>query len=461
MDAAALKTFLTRYRMLDAEDLSVLESAGNDAETLDLAVERGLIDSQLVQDAIALLEDGLPKGLEPHLKGLVLLQEIGRGASGRVFRAWQPKLRRIVAVKVMPRASLADEKAKTRFVREARIAARLSHPSLVRALDIGSAGESVYIILEYVEGESLQARLQADGPLSISDTLWIGKGVADGLAYAAANGIAHRDIKPANVQLTSDGVKILDLGLARPEGESELTLPMMAVGTPAYISPEQARGETMITPQADVYALGVLIFRCIAGKHPFKAIDGADMLRAHVERMPPAMTSVSKECPDALSELVEQMMAKSPDDRPTAAQVAGHLRLLLTQIEGSPEKRSTSARRRPTKGISTTLPVHQPSAPASGSTRLIAVAAVCLLLGGALAWFLRPLGEERSNEDIQKIQQLEKSLQELKDARAQDAHWKETLERIRESQVPPDRSDKAIADRVRQGLADNEKRFDE
>lgn len=319
--------FLIEHGLLTAEEIQRLRRAYPDTDLLAAASIEGLLSSSVCVDLGHMLSE--PPRHQP-IPGILLLQEVGRGARGTVYRAWQIALRRLVAVKTLPREFLRTKEERGRFIREARIAARLEHPALVRAYDIGSADEFVYIVLEYAEGESLMERLNREGTLNADQTMQISMGIAEGLAFAAANGIAHRDIKPANIQLTpGGGVKILDLGLARPAGESELTQPLKVHGTPGYISPEQARGDASLTPAVDVYALGVLMFRCLTGRLPFEAADNAGMLLAHVEQTAPDVREHARGVPDALGDLVNAMLRKRPAKRPDAATVAAILRKIL------------------------------------------------------------------------------------------------------------------------------------
>lgn len=230
-------------------------------------------------------------------------------------------------MKVLSREFTGNKEELSRFVREARIAAKLNHPALVRAYDIGQTAEALYIVLEYVEGETLQQLLKRDQRLPVSRTCAIAAKVAEGLAFAAAQGVAHRDIKPANIQLSRHGgVKVLDLGLARPEGDSTLTQPLVVHGTPAYIAPEQARGERKLTPKVDVYALGVVIYRCLSGRHPFAAEQTSELLSKHIHQQAPQLDQVLKGVPEGLSRLVSSMLAKDPAKRPDASVVAVQLR---------------------------------------------------------------------------------------------------------------------------------------
>jgi len=348
---AKIDDFLLRHRLITEDEATVAGQSHPGLSLVDAVTAEGFLTPTLRADAERLLEDGLLDGMAPQLPGLVMLAEVGHGTSGRVFRAWQVSLRRLVAVKVFPKSDLKRKEDRTRFVREARIAARLEHPSLVRAWDIGSSVDWVFIVLEYVEGETLKARLESigrengqgasNGSLPVPEVLRIAIAVADGLAYAAVNGITHRDIKPANIQLNDRfTAKVLDLGLARPEGLSETTMPLRAPGTPAYLAPEQARGEARLTPKADVYSLGLVIYRCISGSLPFEAKTPEEMLRHHILSTPMPLAQRYRQrkgdrLPDGLSELVDRMLAKQPEERPDAAEVAGWLRYALAQIGGS------------------------------------------------------------------------------------------------------------------------------
>jgi|GEM_PF-4089871 len=400
--------FVLRHALLTAQEVAHLRNKHRGVNFLAAAAQEGLLPQELAEDCQRLCDAGLFDGIEPHIKGIVLLELIGKGGSGRVYRAWQTNLRRVVAVKVLPHASLATKETLGRAVREARIAARLSHPSLVRAYDVAQTKDSLYIVLEYVEGETLADRLKQNAKLSVREALKIAYGIAEGLAFVAANRIAHRDIKPANIQLTPKGaVKILDLGLARPEGESTLTAPLVVHGTPSFVSPEQARGETNLSPAVDVYALGVIMFRALSGRHPFKVETPQDMLRAHMSGKPPALASVVRDVPPALSDLIASMLAKRPSERPDAATVAGHLRLYLERMgEMSGSTLADTGRQERTTRVN------------AGSAQKpigVAVLVVALVLGGLAIWFLS--GGE--NEQLQRERELlerEQQAREREDA---------------------------------------------
>lgn len=413
--------FVLRHALLTAQEVAHLKRKYQGVNFLAAAAQEGFLAQDLAEDCQHLCDAGLFDGIETLIPGLVLLELIGKGGSGRVFRAWQSNLRRVVAVKVIPLSSLETKERLGRAVREARIAARLSHPSLVRAYDVGQTAESLYIVLEYVEGETLSDRIRGGQRLSVKEALKIALGVTEGLAFAAANGIAHRDIKPANIQLTpKGGVKILDLGLARPEGESTLTAPLVVHGTPSYVAPEQARGEINLTPACDIYSLGLVLFRMLTGRHPYKADTPQDMLRAHISGTPPTLDSVLSDVPAGLSELVAKMLAKSPDDRPDAASVAGHLRLYLKRFGEYEGAELVDTTRQQREGLA--LPLN------AGKFVGVSVILVAAVMAGLAIWFLSGNDQaamEREQERLRlerELAQREAELQERSEEQRAYAH---------------------------------------
>jgi predicted ATPase len=265
-----------------------------------------------------------------------LEEHIGRGGMGEVFLAFDTRLQRRVAVKVMRETTGALDVAIQRFLREARAASALNHPNIVIVHDIGETAEGRhYIVQEFIDGQTLRAGLAAGLP--VSAVLDVARQVARALKSAHAAGIVHRDIKPENVMIRADGyVKVLDFGLARvPEVEVSTatthegrdTSPGLLLGTPAYMSPEQARSEPAGAP-ADVFALGVMLYEMAAGRRPFIAGSVPAMLAAILVEEPVPLTRLNPEVPHALETLVKRMLAKDPVWRPTAAEVEEELALL-------------------------------------------------------------------------------------------------------------------------------------
>ena len=259
-------------------------------------------------------------GRDPLLDVLVggryrLGQPIGRGGMGVVYRAFDTKLDRPVAVKLLIEAGATNRE---RFAREVQALGRLAHPNLVRLLD-AEPGTQSYLVMDLIEGTNLAWRL-AHEPTSPEKTARIGAGVASALAYVHSQGIVHRDVKPANVIVDGDGKAYLtDFGVARLLGTAGITATGLAIGTPAYLAPEQLRGAE-IGPEADVYALGLVLIECLSGRPPFEGTE-AEVMAARLYRDPAVPTGAGQGWRDLLA----AMTAATPSERPTAASVAGSL----------------------------------------------------------------------------------------------------------------------------------------
>jgi serine/threonine-protein kinase len=258
-----------------------------------------------------------------------LVEVIGRGGMGAVYRAVDLVLGRTVAVKLLP-GTLADQDPTSvaRFEREARAAAALSHPAVVAVYDTGADETARFIVMELISGRSLEAILRDEGPLDPDRAAGIAARVADALAAAHSAGIVHRDIKPANVMIASDGsVKVLDFGIARAMDSTTLTQNASVVGTAAYMSPEQALGKPA-DERSDIYALGCVLYALLTGRPPFSGDGAAAILNQHANVPPPPVTAKNGRVAPGLDALVLQMLAKSPEERPqTAAEVRDRLTL--------------------------------------------------------------------------------------------------------------------------------------
>jgi serine/threonine protein kinase len=249
-----------------------------------------------------------------------LMQVIGRGGMGTVYRATDLILGRTVAVKVLPHALAEQDRTHVaRFEREARAAASLLHPGVVSVFDTGVDGATRYIVMEYVSGRSLAVILNEEAPLDAARAVWVAERVADALFAAHTAGIVHRDVKPANVMLTDDGaVKVLDFGLARLIDGTALTQTASAPGTAAYMAPEQALGEPA-DERSDVYSLGCLLYAMLTGGPPFGGDGPAAILHQHVQVEPRPPRAINRGVPPRLDALVVQMLAKARDARPPSA----------------------------------------------------------------------------------------------------------------------------------------------
>ncbi|HJS43851.1 MAG TPA: serine/threonine-protein kinase, partial [Gemmatimonadales bacterium] len=250
-------------------------------------------------------------------------KELGGGGMSRVFVAEETRLARRVVVKVLP-PDLALEMRVDRFNREIQLSASLQHPHIVPLLAAGGAGEILYYTMPFVEGEPLRARLSREGELPLRDAVRILKDVADALAYAHARKVVHRDIKPDNVLLSGHHAVVADFGVAKAvsqaKTESGLTSVGVALGTPAYMAPEQAAGDPNVDHRADIYAFGAMAYEMVTGRPPFAGLAPHQMLAAHVTEPVVPVTDHRPTLPPALAALIMACLAKNPADRPQSAE---------------------------------------------------------------------------------------------------------------------------------------------
>ena len=257
-------------------------------------------------------------------------RELGGGGMSRVFLAQEVHLGRQVVVKVLP-PEMAAGVNQERFEREIRLAATLQHPHIVPLLTAGSQGDLLYYIMPHIAGESLRARITHERALPIGETVRILRDVCDALAHAHANGIVHRDVKPDNVLISGKHALVTDFGVAKAvansSGAGTLTSLGMALGTPAYMAPEQAAGDPNVDHRADLYAVGALGYELLAGRPPFSGMSPQGLLAAQVTTTPDPVTLHRDSVPPALSALIMRCLAKHPADRPQSAEE------LLSQLE--------------------------------------------------------------------------------------------------------------------------------
>ena len=251
-------------------------------------------------------------------------REIGRGGMAVVYRATDLRLHRPVAIKVLPPDVAFNPDVRARFIREAQTAAQLSHPNIVPIynVDESDGGGLVYFVMAYIDGESLGVRLAREGAWPVDRAVRVLRDVADALAYAHARGVIHRDIKPDNILIdrASGRPMVTDFGIARAaQGETRLTAPGVAVGTPAYMSPEQALGERELDGRSDLYSLAVVGYHMLAGETPFKAANTPAMLVKHATERPRPMRERRPDVPSYLAVAIDRALAKRPEDRWTDA----------------------------------------------------------------------------------------------------------------------------------------------
>jgi eukaryotic-like serine/threonine-protein kinase len=304
-----------------------------------------------------------------------LVEPLGRGSMSSVWLAEDEELGRRVAVKTL--APTAD---RARFEREARAVASLSHPNVCALWDYGEAEGKPYMVLEYLEGGTLEDRLKTGRPLPDADTERIAREMASGLAQAHARGLVHRDLKPANILFDGEGrAKIADFGIARM-GAGGLTETGTVLGTASYISPEQAAGEAA-GPASDVYSFGVILFRMLTGRLPFVATNALELVRMHRDDPPPTVASVRPDAPPRLADIADASLAKTPGARPEdgAALVAALAGGTATIVLPSADAATRIIR-----------PAHQRPAGRRRSLPVLAVGVLvaALVAGGALAAWL-------------------------------------------------------------------------
>jgi serine/threonine-protein kinase len=271
-----------------------------------------------------------------RLERYEVLEEIGRGGMGVVLKAFDPSLHRVVAIKVLAPQLATSGVARKRFLREAKAAAAVTHDHIVTIHDVVEAANGLpYLVMHYIAGQSLQQRIDKEGPLDLTEILRIGMQTASGLAAAHGQGIVHRDIKPANI-LLEDGVqrvKITDFGLARAMDDASLTQSGFVAGSPLYMAPEQARGESL-DHRADLFSLGSVLYTMCTGRPPFRAANTLAVLRRVSEDAPRPIRETNPEIPDWLVAVVEKLMAKEPADRyQSAGEVVEALGKHLAQMQ--------------------------------------------------------------------------------------------------------------------------------
>ncbi|MFI5240042.1 MAG: serine/threonine-protein kinase, partial [Gemmatimonadales bacterium] len=310
--------------------------------------------------------DGLPNRPDDALRAQLgrvleanyeLDQEIGRGGMGIVYRARDRRLKRLVAVKLLPPDLAYRADIRSRFLREAETSAQLSHPSIVPIYTVEEADNLVFFIMGYVNGDTIAQRLRQRGPMGAEDVRRILCEVADALSYANARNVVHRDIKPDNILLDSDTGRamVTDFGIARAVSEgndTRLTTTGLAIGTPAYMSPEQCAGDRSVDGRSDIYSLGIVGYQMLSGDLPFVASNTPGMFVKHLTEQPRPIGERVQGLPEDLGAIIMRCLAKEPSERfPTAT-------ALVDALNGRPQS---------TIGIASNSP-YQPR-PAAGTAR--------------------------------------------------------------------------------------------
>ncbi|MCS6970526.1 MAG: protein kinase [Planctomycetota bacterium] len=321
-----LREVLVESGMLDATT----------AERLDKALKRILRDERT----------GSASGVhhKKQIGGYRLIRRIGEGGMGEVYLAEQLSMHRTVALKILHQKWADDEEFRKRFLLEARAAGKLSHPNIIQVFDVGKYQGLYYFSMEYVDGVTVEDMINHDGPLPVDRVIDIARQVCDALAYLSQHGIVHRDIKPANIMVMRDGtVKLGDFGFIQ---QSLLDRTLMkegtTIGTPDYISPEQARGERDLDVRSDIYSLGASLFHMLTARTMYSGTCSA-VMRAHIDTPPPRLHGLRRDLPERLVEIVERMLAKSVADRYQSAEdIIKDLELLKLELAGKRGELPTS-----------------------------------------------------------------------------------------------------------------------
>ncbi|NQT51456.1 protein kinase, partial [bacterium] len=318
-----------------------------------------------------------------------ILELLGRGGMGAVYKGRQPSLGRLVAIKVLPQRLASDGSFVERFHREARSAAAISHPNIIEIFDVGQDKGHEFIAMEFVEGDPLDRVLKRDGCIAPDRALELMKQVASALAKAHGAGILHRDIKPANILLTSDGhAKVADFGLAKQSAvDVSITVTGQTLGTPLYIPPEAARGHAL-DARSDLYSLGATFYHLLAGRPPFQGTSAMELALKHAEENVPPLAQIAPDVPPSFARTIHRLLRKNPDERYAAAaqllETLGRVQFQAAATQAGPAPEKPVTRRHATRESARAKPRKPPVALiAGGIAGAVALIIVLILaLGG-------------------------------------------------------------------------------
>jgi eukaryotic-like serine/threonine-protein kinase len=307
-------------------------TSGNTINLREIADEVDTTPDEMILDCLAPSDNPAMLG---RLGSYEILEVIGRGGMGLVFKAYDGELNRYLAIKVLLPCYASSAAARKRFAREAQAAAAVVHQHVVGIHGVEGSGKLPYLVMPFVACESLQERIDREGPLDTRDILRIAMQAAQGLDAAHAQGLIHRDVKPANILLEKsvDRVLLTDFGLARAIDDASLTGSGIIAGTPQYMSPEQAKGES-IDHRADLFSLGSVVYAMCTGRSPFRAETTMGVLRRICDGEARNIQEVNAEIPDWLTRIVDRLHTKSPADRfESADEVATLLEQCLAHVQ--------------------------------------------------------------------------------------------------------------------------------
>ena len=346
-------------------------------------------DTEPVPD-LSFLQPSTKPGSIGRLGHYEILEMLGQGAFGIVFKAFDEKLHRQVAIKAISPQLAATSPPRKRFLREARSVAAIRHENVVQVYSVEEQ-PLPYLVMEYVDGRTLQEKLDAGGPLEAPEILHLGRQMANGLAAAHDKGLIHRDIKPGNILLEAGAeqkVKITDFGLARAADDATMTRTGTIAGTPMYMAPEQALGETL-DHRADLFSLGSVLYQMASGRPPFRGSTAVAVLKRVTDERPRPIQDILSDVPDWLCAIIEKLHAKNPDERfQTAKEVADLFARCQNelQLNGKVTAVSVSGREnyaaKESSAVAETTDRREPATARSFRPLILAVAAVLLLFVG-------------------------------------------------------------------------------
>jgi len=285
----------------------------------ELLVENGIATRRQIDRLLPELEE---QKQQRQIPGYQMLERLGAGAMATVYKAKQVSLDRHVAIKILPRKFSSNKQFIERFYAEGKAAAKLNHPNIVGAVDVGMAGETHYFVMEFVDGLTVYDELVKHGRYSEKRAIEIAMGVAKALDHSHKQGFIHRDVKPKNVMITKQGVvKLADMGLARAVSDREAAEAEAgkAFGTPYYISPEQIRGEVDVDQRADIYGLGCTLYHMVTGQVPFDGPNPSAVMHKHLRNEPKAPDELNPDLSNGVAEVIEAAMSKDRKARYASA----------------------------------------------------------------------------------------------------------------------------------------------
>ncbi len=318
-------TSATRYLKSDAWDKELAEDTTGAWGTIAARQERSPNKVLIRQLREWLDPTDNPKYLG-RFGGYEIMGIVGHGGMGLVLKGFEPSLNRYVAIKVLAPALATNGSARRRFSREAQAAAAVLHENVIAIHRVADAHDLPYLVMPYINGMTLQKRIDVDGPMTLIAVLRISRQIAAGLAAAHAQGLVHRDVKPANILLEMgvERVTLTDFGLARAADDASLTRTGVIAGTPHYMSPEQARGDA-IDARSDLFSLGSVMYAMCTGHSPFRAETSYGILRRISDSQPRSIREINPEIPDWFEAIVDRLHAKSPSDRLGSAEELAEL----------------------------------------------------------------------------------------------------------------------------------------